>query len=149
MKRIKLFTFAILALALTCQTSSYAENNSTRGKKKTTEELLIGSWCRKSVSDDKNVDYKLDLYWHFNDDKTEQMISIFTSGTLLGNEVTPTVNCGTWKIEGDVIKTVNLSGKEKNVSEWKILKLDNDSLQIEFYDKQPKRFVESFKRINK
>ena len=84
------------------------------------------------------------MYWHFNEDKTDQMISVSSI-----NEEYSTANCGTWEIEGDIIKTINLSTKEKIYNEWKILKLDKDSLIIEFYDKQPKRFVESLKRINK
>lgn len=111
-----------------------------RDNEKTTEELLIGSW-HKSTNEDG---IKLALYWHFNEDKTEQIISISSV-----NEEISTTNCGTWEIEGDIIKTVNLSTKEKVYNEWKILKLDKDSLIIEFYDKQPKRFVESLKRINK
>ncbi len=141
MKRFKLLTLPVLLLTLSCFAMSCGDKSPYSENAKSKDELLVGSWCQ--IHEDDSL--KLTLYWHFNEDNSEQMISIST----IDNEITPTITCGTWEIEGDTIKTVNLSGKEKIVSEWKILKLDKDSLQIEFYDKQPKRFIESFKRINK
>lgn len=140
MKRINLFMLLLLALSFTFGVSSCKNDKATEDNDKTSEELLIGSWYQTNNDDS----LKSDIYWHFNEDKTDQMVSVSSV-----NEDYAATNCGTWEIEGDIIKTVNLSSKEKVYNEWKILKLDKDSLVIEFYDKQPKRFETSFKRINK
>ena len=140
MKTMRLFTLSVVAAALTFGGISCADQKDGSEGSGSYEELLIGSWHR-TIGDDS---LKLDQYWHFNDDKTEQLITI----SSIEDDIQPTVY-GTWGINGNVIKTVTLSNKEKNETEWKILKLDRDSLKIEIYDGSNNRFESSFKRINK
>ena len=61
---------SLLATLILTSVSCVAEDKSGSDSK-SLEGLLIGSWHSENVSDD----LKMDLYWHFNDDKTAQYIS--------------------------------------------------------------------------
>ena len=53
---------------------------------KSVRELLIGSWHSESI--DSNI--KSDLYWHFNEDGTEQLISISDKDKIYPSDVNRT-----------------------------------------------------------
>ena len=131
---------SLLATLILTSVSCVAEDKSGSDSK-SLEGLLIGSWHSENVSDD----LRMDLYWHFNDDKTAQYIS----KSSIEEEEPMLSFFETWAVDGNTIKTVSTSSMGKNSNEWKILKLDENTLKIEYYDKQPKRFEETFKRINK
>ena len=140
-KKDKIFVLSGLLMMFVLGSTPCAAEEKTGNGSKSVRELLIGSWHSESI--DSNI--KSDLYWHFNEDGTEQLISISDNDQIYPSDV----SCGKWTVDGNTIKTVTLSQKEKNRNEWKILKINEDSLKIEYYDKQPKRFEASFKRINR
>ncbi len=140
MKTMRLFALTVLAFALTIGFMSCTDHKTVSEGTNSYGELLVGSWHR--TFGDESL--KLDQYWHFNEDKTEQMITI----SSIEDDIQPTIY-GTWEVSGNIIKTKTLSNKEKNGTEWKILKLDKESLELEYYDASHTRFEYSFKRINK
>lgn len=84
------------------------------------------------------------VFFTFNGDKSYQI----TSTSAIEGDIVPPVY-GTWEKNGNIIKTVTLSNKEKNETEWRILKLNKESLELENYDVSNTKFQYSFKRINK
>jgi len=140
MKTMRLFAFTILASALTIGFMSCSSNKNLSESTKNSNELLIGTWHQ--TNSDKVI--KNEVFYTFNGDKSFQI----TSTSAIEGDIIPPVY-GTWESNGNIIKTVTLSNKEKNKTEWRILKLDKESLELEYYDASHTRFEYSFKRINK
>lgn len=140
MKTMRLFTMTVLVSALTIGFMSCSSNKNLSESTKDSNELLIGTWHQ--TNSDKVI--KNEVFYTFNGDKSFQI----KSTSAIEGDIVPPVY-GTWKSKGNIIKTVTLSNKEKNETVWKILKLDKESLELEYYDASHTRFESSFKRINK
>lgn len=140
MKTMRLFALTVLAFALTIGFMSCSSNKNLSESTKNSNELLIGTWHQ--TNSDKVI--KKEVFFTFNGDKSFKI----TSTSAIKGDIVPPVY-GTWESNGNIIKTVTLSNKEKDETEWRILKLNKESLELENYDISNTKSQYSFKRINK
>ena len=130
------FSFILPSCACNKGKNKKCENDANK------EELLMGRWKKVGLKNGSGG-LKTDLEWRFNKDKTDSIIDVFIAE---GNaKPDTTIVYGTWEVIGDSVVCTNSRGEK---TFWHIMKLTKDSLKLEYYDAQPKRFESEFYRIN-